>query len=55
MNPYEAFPRILARPGEPSAAGTLEVWPGVLLYRLIVGFERMALSLRARRWSGGAS
>ena len=52
MNPYEAFPSVTAgsdpRGGKAAAA---ELWPSVLIYRLILGFERLALSLRARRWS----
>lgn len=52
MNPYEAFPSVTAGAAATGGkAAAVELWPSVLLYRLILGFERLALSLRARRWS----
>ncbi len=52
MNPYEAFPTVTAGSGRTDGkAATAELWPSVLIYRLILAFEHLALSLRARRWS----
>lgn len=52
MNPYEAFPSVTAGAGATGGkAAAVELWPSVLIYRLILAFERLALSLRARRWT----
>ena len=52
MNPYEAFPSVTAGSAATGdRAVGVALWPSVLIYRLILGFERLALSLRARRWS----
>ena len=52
MNPYEAFPSVTAGSGTAGGkAAAVGLWPSVLIYRLIQAFERLALSLRARRWS----